>query len=50
MLAQGAPDDGTEDVADEVDGDGQHVLLLRGDVERGRDARDGHAGEGRAHG
>lgn len=49
MLAEGTPDDGAEDVADEVDGDGEDELLLDSDVEVGGDEGDGHGGEGGAH-
>lgn len=50
MLAHGAVADGAKDVADEVDGDGEHHLLLGRGVELGGDLGDGHAGEGGVQG
>lgn len=46
VLAERSPEDGAKDVADEVDGDGQHALLLGGDAEVVNYKRDSHTGKG----
>lgn len=49
VFAQGTPDQRPEDVADEVNGDGEHGLLPGCDVKVGGNLWDGHAGKSGPH-
>lgn len=50
MLTKRTPDKGAYNVSDEVDGYGQHLLLLGCNTPFCSDLGNGHARQGRAHG